>query len=94
MDPIGPAIQSSLAGVSGAQRKATAEQAARERAEARPRRAGDRAEFTDALGPTEAVEAVRPPEGNDQEEAHEDRRAHDHDHAEQDARKRRLDLEG
>lgn len=94
MDPIGPAIQSSLAGVSQAQRKATAEQAARERAETRPRRAGDRAEFTDALIPTEAVEAVRPLESNDQEEAHEDRLAHDHDRAEEASRRRRLDLEG
>lgn len=94
MEPVGPLIQSSFAGVSQAQREQTTKQAARERVAARSRRANDQADFGDGLVPTDAADAVRSSESNDQEEAHEDRRSHDWDHAEQNARQRRLDLEG
>lgn len=93
MDPVGSAIQSSLAGVSQAERKQAAEKAQREREAERFRRALDRAELGDGPEATEEIEAIRSVKGNNQEESHEDRQQQDLSHLNDEPR-RRLDLEG
>jgi len=94
MDPIGPAIQASLAGAGQAERQTVAKKAIKDRDEKRFRRALDEAEFGDGINPTDMIDALRDVEGNDQEESHEDRQQHNLTHAEQDAQQQRLDLEG
>lgn len=60
MDPIGPAIQNSLAGVGQAERTQISERAVRERTLTRARRGADQAEFGDGMTPTEITNAITP----------------------------------
>lgn len=89
MSSIPSSLAQSVASVNQAQRSQSKE---KERADsARPRRLRDAYEATQV----EAAEAVRNLKGNDQEETHEDRTAHDgYDPRTAKKRPRHIDVEG